>query len=89
MGLSRSGAPARGPSGMCPIDKSPYGVEDLAGSVSEWTSTWLDETSRQRVVKGGHWASGPTECRAASRFAQPATAVLGTLGFRVARDAPA
>jgi len=89
MGLSRAGAPSRGPSGMCPTDRSAYGVEDLAGSVSEWTSSWLDESARQRVIKGGHWASGPTECRAASRFAHPASGVLLTLGFRVARDAPA
>ena len=89
MGISRPGAPARGPCGQFQADRSPYGVEDLAGVVSEWTSSWLDEGARQRVLKGGNWASGPTECRAASRFTQPVTAVQPTLGFRVARDAPA
>lgn len=89
MGISRPGAPARGPSGQFPTDKSPYGVEDMAGCTSEWTGSWLDEGARQRVIKGGHWASSPTECRAASRFTQAVTAVLPTLGFRVARDAPA
>jgi serine/threonine-protein kinase len=89
MGISRPGAPARGPSGQFTTDRSPYGVEDLAGSVSEWTSSWLDEGARQRIIKGGHWASSPTECRAASRFTQAVTAVLPTLGFRVTRDAPA
>jgi serine/threonine protein kinase/formylglycine-generating enzyme required for sulfatase activity len=89
MGISRSGAPARGPGGQFPADRSPYGVEDLAGGVTEWTSSWLDEGARQRVIKGGNWASSPTECRAASRFTQAVSAVLPTLGFRVARDAPA
>ncbi|MCB9554424.1 MAG: SUMF1/EgtB/PvdO family nonheme iron enzyme, partial [Myxococcales bacterium] len=88
MGISRPGPPARGPSGAFATDVSPYGVEDLAGGVSEWTSTWL-EGAEQRVIKGGHWASGPTECRAASRFTQPVDRVLPTLGFRVARSAPA
>jgi serine/threonine protein kinase/formylglycine-generating enzyme required for sulfatase activity len=89
MGISRAGAPARGPGGQFPADRSPYGVEDLAGGVTEWTSSWLDEGARQRIIKGGNWASSPTECRAASRFTQAVTAVLPTLGFRVARDAPA
>ena len=87
MGISRPGAPTRGPAGAFPTDVSPYGVEDMAGGVSEWTSSWL-EGAEQRVIKGGHWASGPTECRAASRFTQPVDRVLPTLGFRVARSAP-
>ncbi len=87
MGISRPGAPERGPSGAFATDVSPYGIEDLAGGVSEWTSTRLDG-GEQRVIKGGHWASGPTECRAASRFTQPVDRTLPTLGFRVARSAP-
>ncbi len=88
MGISRAGPPSRGPCGAFPTDVSPYGVVDLAGGVTEWTRTWLDEGRTQRVVKGGNWASGPTECRAASRFSQPVDQVLPTIGFRVARDAP-
>ncbi len=89
MGISRAGAPARGPGGTFATDRSPYGVLDLAGGVSEWTSTSLDEDGQQRIVKGGNWCSGPTECRAASRFTQGVFAVALTLGFRVVRDAPA
>jgi serine/threonine-protein kinase len=88
MGISRPGPPGRGPGGAFPTDVSPYGVVDLAGGVTEWTRTWLDEGATQRVVKGGNWASGPTECRSASRFSQPIDQVLPTLGFRVAKDAP-
>ena len=87
MGISQPGAPERGPCGAFATDISPYGIEDLAGGVSEWTSTRL-EGAQQRVIKGGHWASGPTECRAASRFSQPVDRVLPTLGFRVARSSP-
>jgi serine/threonine-protein kinase len=88
MGISRDGPPGPGPVGAFPADTSPYGVLDMAGGVSEWTASWLDEGQRQRVVKGGHWASGPTECRSASRFTQPPHRVSPTLGFRVVREAP-
>ena len=88
MGISRDGPPGPGPVGAFEADVSPYGVLDMAGGVSEWTGSWLDQGQRQRVVKGGHWASGPTECRSASRFTQPAHRVSPTLGFRVVREAP-
>ena len=88
MGISREGPPGPGPVGAFDADVSPYGVLDMAGGVSEWTASWLDQGQRQRIVKGGHWASGPTECRSASRFTQPARRVSPTLGFRVVREAP-
>jgi len=88
MGISREGPPGPGPVGGFAADISPYGVLDMAGGVSEWTSSWIDEGQRQRIVKGGHWASGPTECRSASRFTQPSQRVLPTLGFRIVREAP-
>ena len=89
MGISRpGGTPERGPPGSFDTDVSPYGVIDLGGGVTDWTATWLDEAAAVRIVKGGNWASGPTECRAASRFAQPARQVLPTVGFRVVREAP-
>jgi serine/threonine-protein kinase len=77
-----------GPPGAFEADRSVHGVVDLAGLVSEWTSSWLDGEGALRIVKGGHWDSGPTECRAASRFARPVRAVRPTLGFRVVREAP-
>ena len=88
MGISREGPPGPGQMGAFAADVSPYGVVDMAGGVSEWTASWLDPGQRQRVVKGGHWASGPTECRSASRFTQSPHRVMPTLGFRVVREAP-
>jgi formylglycine-generating enzyme required for sulfatase activity len=88
MGVSRAGPPRRNPQGGFVIDKSPYGIEAMAGGVSEWTASWLDEGAERRVVKGGHWASSPVECRAASRFGHRPEQVMQTVGFRVARDAP-
>ncbi|MCB9522396.1 MAG: SUMF1/EgtB/PvdO family nonheme iron enzyme [Myxococcales bacterium] len=87
MGVSRPGAPGRGPSGACTTDVSPYGVADLAGGVSEWTLTRVDGDAERRLVRGGHWASGPIECRAASRQIMRAEQVRPSLGFRLARDA--
>ena len=88
MGVSRPGAPRRDPQGGFPVDQSPYGVEGMAGGVSEWTASWLGDAGERRVVKGGNWASSPVECRAASRFGHRPEQVSQTVGFRVARDAP-
>ena len=38
-----------------PIDELPPGVFDLAGGVSEWTSTWYSEEARLRRSIGGSW----------------------------------
>jgi len=54
------------PIGSFPEDTSPYGVMDMAGSVTEWTSSWYTRYPRNtsedpdygetlRVVRGGSW----------------------------------
>ena len=88
MGVSHEGPPNPDPGEGFDTDTSPYGIRGMAGGASEWTASWLDEGQERRVVKGGHWASSPVECRAASRFGHLAWQVLPTVGFRVARDAP-
>ncbi|HIE65999.1 MAG: SUMF1/EgtB/PvdO family nonheme iron enzyme [Nitrospira sp.] len=61
--LANTGA-APMPVGSFPKDKSPYGVFDMAGNVSEWTDTWYraypgntfpseDYGIFQKVVRGG------------------------------------
>jgi serine/threonine-protein kinase len=87
MANSRAGVPQHGPIDDFPADVSPYGIEAMAGGVTEWTSSTV-EGADLRIVKGGNWASGPTECRASSRLAQSFDRVLPSLGFRVARSAP-
>ena len=39
-----------------PVDESPYGAFDLAGSAAEWTADWFDESRGQRALFGGSWA---------------------------------
>ena len=77
--------PTRRPPRSFAADFSPYGVEQLAGGVTEWTMSTLG-AEFHRVVKGGNWSSGAIECRASSRFTMPAEETRLTLGFRLVRD---
>lgn len=70
-----------GPVGLHPLGASPYGVEDMAGNVSEWTSSLYrpypynphdgreDITVQDEYVvsKGGSWLSGPRQMRTTYR----------------------
>ncbi|MEE2789829.1 MAG: SUMF1/EgtB/PvdO family nonheme iron enzyme [Myxococcota bacterium] len=80
-----SDVPTRRPPRNFAVDYSPFGIEALAGGVSEWTMSSIGADD-ERVVKGGHWSSGAIECRASSRFTASANDVRLTLGFRVVRD---
>jgi eukaryotic-like serine/threonine-protein kinase len=64
--MSRPEAAQPEPVGTFPLDESPYGVRDLAGGVSDWTSTFVDgtpapadddpaEAERQAYYRGGNW----------------------------------
>ena len=74
-----------------------FGVFDVHGNVSEWTSDcfrgYEDEIRRQRmgrncgrVVRGGSWASAPENIRSAARGRAPADTRIETIGFRVVRE---
>jgi iron(II)-dependent oxidoreductase len=56
------------PVGSYPLDKSPYGVFDMAGNAMEWTGSWYtaypgstlkraDFGKRYKILKGGSWMS--------------------------------
>jgi hypothetical protein len=66
---------------------TPDGIQDLAGGVSEWTST-SSNTDEGRVFKGGSWADRiPAYFRgAAFSVREPAYSSI-SLGFRCATDA--
>ena len=99
---TRDGGPhAPTPAAAYPDCISPYGVLDLAGSVSEWCSDWYEdaydvksstenptgpETGTRRVSRGGNWMNASSSVRAASRLGiEPAWA--GPMqGFRCAFD---
>ncbi len=70
-------------------DRSPHGVYDMGGNVSEWTTTPAGQGD-SLVIRGGMWNLGPGEIlaltfmrRYGSRGAQS-----GRVGFRCVMDAP-
>ncbi len=72
--------------GALEADVSPYGVRDLAGNVSEWTSTVATSEKLRglRIVLGGHWDMPADAPVAAIDFAntRPPQAVEFRTGFR-------
>ena len=80
--------------GSFPQGNNPWGVQDLAGNVWEWTASKPFADSVFRVTRGGGWHdSGPLLVRASSRSDgfEPSfrrsrfVSGLGLLGFRCAR----
>jgi formylglycine-generating enzyme required for sulfatase activity/tRNA A-37 threonylcarbamoyl transferase component Bud32 len=70
--------------GSHPSGATPEGVEDLAGSVWEWTSDLRDG---ERVIKGASWDSrNPAHFRAAAFALVDAEHTSAQLGFRCLRD---
>jgi sulfatase modifying factor 1 len=74
--------------GSSPDDRTPLGVADLGGNVSEWTASPSRDPGAApgaRVIRGGGWSS-PDEryVRSAHGSAQPPSVRSDSLGFRCA-----
>lgn len=88
------------PVGSFPDGRTPEGLEDLAGNVSEWTADNYEDAYEAlpvtdpkgpdfggfKVVRGGSFVLPMPWLRAASRLYRPSSTRLPHLGFRCARD---
>jgi sulfatase modifying factor 1 len=86
------------PVGSYPLDKSPYGVFDMAGNAMEWTSSWYQAYpgstlqraafgEQYKILKGGSWMTPVSPfTHAANRYGIAPKWDHPHFGFRCARD---
>jgi formylglycine-generating enzyme required for sulfatase activity len=82
---------------------NPFGLYDTSGNAAEWVadcwhenyrgapsdgSAWVARDCRERVLRGGSFASEGTYVRSSARFKYDADVRYYANGFRVARDLP-
>ncbi|MCX8043545.1 MAG: bifunctional serine/threonine-protein kinase/formylglycine-generating enzyme family protein [Desulfobacterota bacterium] len=73
------------PVGSFALDESAYGVQDMAGNVSEWVQTFFDETKNIRISRGAAWSYGDEHfARCAGRNGASPSMVAPFRGFRIA-----
>ena len=78
-----------------------FRLHDMAGNVSEWIAdcwhegfrrapatgaAWVNPGCRNRMYRGGSWATGPAQVRAAWRASGGVDATNARVGFRLVRQ---
>lgn len=76
-----------------PLSRGPYGHEDMAGNVFEYTSSLVEkdtgsekDTVKEVILKGCGWDDYPGFCRAAYQHDRPVNSKHILFGFRLALD---
>ena len=73
--------------GSFPMDRSVYGVEDMAGNVSEWCNTLFDRKKNIRINRGAAWSYVEENyARCACRNGHSPSDVADFRGFRMVVD---
>lgn len=74
--------------GTYPLSQSPYGIEDMAGNVFEYTNTLVEKSSTEAdaLLKGCSWDDYPGFCRAAYQHDRPIDSRHILFGFRLVME---
>ncbi|MDI1252890.1 formylglycine-generating enzyme family protein [Thermomonas sp.] len=90
-----------GPAPAGSMAANAYGLHDMAGNVSEWVAdcwhqgyrrapangaAWVNPGCRNRMYRGGSWASAPAQVRSAWRVSGGMDATNARVGFRLVRQ---
>lgn len=86
------------PVGSLSAGISPFGMQDMAGNVWEWTADGFasypaeavtdpePDQGRNKVLRGGSWTSSEGDVRSANRWNQASSKRGNNIGFRCAGD---